>query len=284
MSRSLRLGPFTVTVTRSAEPALRLQERDVDDAMRFFAARDRGSAPAGADLAEAVRALTWYHTIELPGGVVTPGFFDHRPLVPGYGLPASLAGRRALDVATFDGFWAFELERRGAEVTAIDLARTSDLDLPPPIRRRLVSDGLDGPLGQGFALAAEALGSGVERVVRSVYDLDPDDLGTFDLVHVGDLLLHLESPLRALRAVRSVTGGTAVIADAYSEELADPARHLVEYKGGWWGVQWWLPSLDALAQMVIDAGFGTVRVHTTFNLDTPDGRTGIPRAVLIATP
>ena len=53
--------------------------------------------------------------LHIRGGVVTPGLFDHRPLVPQYGLPESLSGKRALDVATFDGFWAFELERRGAE-------------------------------------------------------------------------------------------------------------------------------------------------------------------------
>ena len=37
---------------------------------------------------------------------------------------------RALDVGTWDGFWAFEMERRGAEVTALDLDDERDLDWP----------------------------------------------------------------------------------------------------------------------------------------------------------
>src|SRR5579862_4659707 len=74
------------------------------------------------DLESLVAEHTWYHTLELGHGVVTPGWFDTRPAVCAVRFPASLAGVRCLDVATFDGFWAFEMERRGAaEVVAIDL-------------------------------------------------------------------------------------------------------------------------------------------------------------------
>ena len=47
--------------------------------------------------------------------------FDLRPFVDRYGLPESLEGMRCLDVGTWDGFWAFEMERRGGEVVGIDL-------------------------------------------------------------------------------------------------------------------------------------------------------------------
>jgi hypothetical protein len=65
------------------------------------------------DLDEVARR-EWYHTLELAPGVETAGFFDHRPLLRKLPIPASLAGQRCLDIGTFDGFWAFELERRGA--------------------------------------------------------------------------------------------------------------------------------------------------------------------------
>lgn len=55
----------------------------------------------------------WYHTIELAPDVVTPGWFDCRPVATRV-LPASCEGLRCLDVGTFDGVWAFEMERRGA--------------------------------------------------------------------------------------------------------------------------------------------------------------------------
>ena len=70
-----------------------------------------------------MQTLGWYHTIELGDGVVTEGIFDHRPVVDRYMIPADLCGMRCLDVGTMDGFWAFEMERRGAaEVVAADLA------------------------------------------------------------------------------------------------------------------------------------------------------------------
>src|SRR5437016_1983956 len=61
-------------------------------------------------------------------------------------------GMRALDVGTWDGFWAFEMERRGADVLALDLDDPQDLDWPP--RRR-------PPVG-----ATERRGEGFERPCR----------------------------------------------------------------------------------------------------------------------
>ena len=46
--------------------------------------------------------------------IVALGEYDHRELVPHYGVPDDLAGQSCLDVGTADGFWAFEFERRGA--------------------------------------------------------------------------------------------------------------------------------------------------------------------------
>ena len=46
--------------------------------------------------------------------------------------------------------------------------------------------------------------SGVER---SVYDLDPERDGRFDVVVCGSLLLHLRDPVRALEAIRGVCAG-----------------------------------------------------------------------------
>jgi tRNA (mo5U34)-methyltransferase len=215
--------------------------------------------------------------------VVTPGEYDHRPLVPHYGFPEDMHGMRALDVATFDGFWAFEMERRGATVTAVDIARISQADFPPPAREQMRAEGVEIELGKGFALAKEALGSKVERVVSNVYDLDPATLGTFDVVHVGDLLIHLERPLDALRKIRSVTEKTAYLTEVYLPELSDPDHLLVEYYGGWEALIWSRPSIEALAQMIVDAGFGDVEVKTVYRMaQTFDPNPSPWRAVLVA--
>jgi tRNA (mo5U34)-methyltransferase len=248
---------------------------------RFLAqVEERCRLAASEDLSVRVTGSSWYHTIELPGGLVTPGYYDHRELVAGYGFPPSMSGTRALDVATFDGFWAFEMEKRGASVTALDLANSLEIDMPPQARARALVEQLGVPVGTGFAIASEALRSGVERREGSVYTLTPNEWGYFDYVHVGDLLLHLERPLEALRRIQSVTAGTLHISDTYDPSL--PAE-TVRYLGGWSDAIWWIPSLDTLCQWIADAGFEDVQVIGTYQLDvSTTNATGYWRAIIKA--
>ena len=260
-------------------------EKAVENIATFMSERRPAQGPTtgpGAELTRQVGELSWYHTIELPNGVVTPGMYDHRPLVAHYGLPATLAGKRAIDIATADGFWAFEMERRGAEVTAVDVARFAEHDLPPPVLAAFVAAGVDRPTGAGFDLARQALGSSVRRWEQSIYELDEAELGTFDQVHVADVLLHLERPLDALRRIHAVTGGQALIADTI--EAAMPPGGM-RYLGSWEAVTYWLPGLETLVQMVADAGFTSVRVHALYSLaiTSPDS-VGPWRVALIAKP
>jgi tRNA (mo5U34)-methyltransferase len=271
-----------------AQPQVR--KRDARAFLPFFRqfhgrseAAEQVRARAGEpSLADRVGEVFWYHTIDLPGGVVTPGLYDHRSLAAEYAFPDDLTGQRALDIATFDGFWAFELERRGAQVVATDIDRFSACDFPLSVHKLILDEDLDGKTSLGFEIAHEALGSKVERIVCNVYDLDPAVHGTFDLVHVADLLLHLESPLAALRAVRSVTKGQAVISDCFDPDL-EPGT--TRYLGGWADVPWWLPSLETLSQMVVDAGFSDVSLQSVYTLAPGDERgRGHWRALLLATP
>ena len=139
---------FGRLVVRDRLPRLDVQRHDVDESMQFWRdayatsalpaqrEQDGRTVPPGAhnDLQARVDSMVWYQTIELPGGVVTAGVFDHRPLVPYYGIPATLQGARVLDVASSDGFWAFEFERRGArEVVSLDVGSTWAWDLPPEL-------------------------------------------------------------------------------------------------------------------------------------------------------
>src|SRR3954469_23487578 len=106
------------------------------------------------DVLERVREIGWYHVLDLGEGRATDGWFDLRPHVHRYGLPERMDGMRALDVGTWDGFWAFEMERRGAEVVALDVDDERVLDYPPRRRPKQFSD---KPRGAGFRLAKEIL-------------------------------------------------------------------------------------------------------------------------------
>jgi len=278
-------------------PAVAVRRRDPESGLEFIEdriARRRAAPPDTGDgdeiaaLKRTIAGYPWYHTIELPHGVVTPGVYDHRPLVSHYGIPDDLAGKRVLDVASSDGFWAFEFEAPGGTVTALDIESTADVDLPGPVRRLAHERGLADPLRDGFALAHRLLGSKVELRTGSVYDLDPADQGRFDLVHAGDLLIHLREPLRALEGIRSVTSGFALLSDCFDPGISDgrddAGNGLTRYLGGWQTAGWWMPSLDALVQMVADAGFSDVEVVTTYSLPLTGERSGPWRAVIRARP
>src|SRR4051794_729406 len=90
---------------------------------------------AVADVGAAVDSVPlWCHTLDLGPGGVTPGWFDLRPVVGKLPWP-DVRGKRCLDVGTYDGFLAFEMERRGAaEVVALDIPNHEDWDWPADVR------------------------------------------------------------------------------------------------------------------------------------------------------
>ena len=146
-----------------------------------------------------IGAHQWWHVIDLPGGEITPGGWDLRRTTHELPWP-DVAGKRCLDVGTADGFWAFELERRGAaEVVAVDLRSA----FQQRARAR-------------FELAAELLGSSVVYEERSVYDLD----GAFDVVFMGFMLQMVHDPIGALRAAHRVCRGHLMLLDTVSLPLS----------------------------------------------------------------
>jgi tRNA (mo5U34)-methyltransferase len=253
----------------------------------------------------------WYHTIELEPGLVTPGWFDLRPIVDRMPWP-DVRGKRCLDVGTYDGFLAFELERRGAaEVVALDIANHEDWDWPPDVR----AEGgaklalLAGPeKGVGFSVAREALGSEVERVEMSVYDLSPERVGEFDVVVCGSLMLHLCDPLRALEAIRGVCREWFLSAEEIRLGLSvrHRRRPLAELNGSGPQLQWWVPNTAGHRQMVFAAGFEIVEAARPYCIAFGEahpgrrwsrrtararlarlaltGRAGNPHAALLARP
>src|SRR5262249_19047202 len=131
-------------------------------------------SPEAAEIVDQIRGLFWYHTIDLGHGVRTPRFVGHPAQLPLYELPESMEGMRCLDIATFDGYWAYEFERRGStDVTCIDVAHYSDIDCPRFMLRDQEGFGLNRETGQSFKVAHKILDSKVQRVEKSVYELDP---------------------------------------------------------------------------------------------------------------
>jgi len=229
----------------------------------------------------------WYHTIDLGDGLITPGLYDYRETLQDFHFPKDLRGKTVLDVGSATGFFAFEFERRGARVVSTELPSLNDLDRFPgqnvenslrKIERMIFPDGLDldsmrrgcserelyrclldGP----FHFCRERLGSRVERCYSTIYDLTAEKTGLqegFDLVFVGDVLVHTLYPLRALAALAPLCRDTLMLAQMLPDGPQEPPA--MAYIGG--GdpeedhISWWLPNKSCLIGMLLKLGFATV--------------------------
>ena len=222
---------------------------------------------AAADPARAREAVAsnplWYHTIDVAPGVSTPGVFDLRPVADRLPWP-DVKGKRCLDVGTYDGFLAFELERRGAaEVVATDISDHAEWDHEVRLGGQSTEllEEIAGEKGAGFAIARELLGSSVQKEEINAYDLSPGRLGRFDVVVCGSLLLHLRDPLRALAAIRSVCSDLFMSIAQVDLALTrmHPRRPLANVDGTSGRGQWWVANVAGHLRMLEAAGFDVQR-------------------------
>ena len=231
-------------------------------------------------LQEKIAAIPyWYHKIELPGGIVTPGW---APIdAERYCIPADMTGLRVLDIGAWDGYWTWEALRRGAaEVVAID-------DFSDQLGTDVERNGWDT-----FDLCREALGftepmsayeddkarrnakgQGCWRLDISIHELNEKAWGRFDVVFFFGTLYHLKHPLLALEKISEICDGSiyieSAVADDYSPYRGGLANgyganeHVMEfYPGNQYGgniSNWWVPTLQCLGDMVATVGFKDVQ-------------------------
>ncbi|HEY8173166.1 MAG TPA: methyltransferase domain-containing protein [Dehalococcoidia bacterium] len=246
----------------------------------------------GAEIWDRIADVGWYHTIDLGHGIATPGFIDNRDTTHLFGIPDDLAGKRCLDIGTYDGFWSFEFERRGAaEVIGIDVDSPADYDLPRPIKQKLLAEkreseeavkdswsdqmahvGMQWP-GTGFRTAAEILGSKARREVLDVYDLAPERFGMFDVVLISQLLLRMRDPQTVIENMLSVTapGGCAIVAEPFDAELERLTKPVSEFVGVTAMGIWWAHSIKSMKRMMEVAGFERIEEVSRFR---PENRVG----------
>lgn len=168
----------------------------------------------------------FYHTMEIPGFGLVPGVWDLRGRAADYTGHVAVAGRRVLDVGTASGFLTFEMERAGAELVSFDAddaARFAVL----PFRDDLASTDraawnaeyqrLLERRHNGYWLAHRAFGSKARVHYGDVYDL-PAALGEFDVVMIGQILVHLSDPVRALASLARRCRGRMVITEGMLDE------------------------------------------------------------------
>jgi len=196
----------------------------------------------------------WWHSFEFPDGTRIDGacaLDGLKDRIGRFPIPQDLRGKRALDIGTWDGWFAFELERRGAEVVAADT--------------------WDNP---NFREAHARLNSRVEYLQADVFELSPDRHGRFDIVLFMGVLYHLKHPLLALERVCALsTDFVAVDSYILRDELLEGTRWadrpMMEfYETDEFGGQtdnWCAPNLACLTAMCRTAGFARVELRSVID-------------------
>jgi tRNA (mo5U34)-methyltransferase len=201
-----------------------------------------------SSLAEQVAQHYWHHSIDLGGGVVTPGrkslavINQEADAIFG---PIDLAGRSVIDIGAWNGFFSFEAKRRGA----VRVLATDEI--------AWTQNGVRGR--ETFQLARAALNLDIEELQVDVMELSPQ-IGQFDVTLFLGVLYHLIDPIKGIEKAACVTKDLLIV-ETYMDALELDRPAMIFYPGtelAGDSSNWWGPNIACVAGLLRWAGFPTV--------------------------
>lgn len=232
--------------------------------------------------------VNFYMKVPLGDGTFTNGRIDYNAHPRMLGLETiDLSGKRILDIAANDGFWTFWAEGRGAsDLLAIDIDGFEDYDWghggpPAHIAQQMAGNSYSqwAEAGRGFRELHSHFGSTANRETMSVYDLDPERHGTFDLIFNYGLLYHLRHPLLSLDRTRLVCGGALILETHVINTFRNMPISLFYWDDAFRVYSNWTgPTEAVVAAWLRSAGFGDVWVRRP-SISDPQGRAVFAAAV-----
>src|SRR5208337_1602833 len=205
--------------------------------------------------------MEWWHTIELPDGTVTSGRHDYR--TEGgkrYLLPEDLTGKRVLDFGTYDGFWAIEAKKRGANYVV-----AADRFDPAIETAKLALGAYDIP----YACSGDM-----------DFPLPGDFCRGFDVVLFYGILYHLKNPFMGLWTAAGCCkpGGLVIVESAVNQgkiaglDPSIPLLWVIDELHHGDPTNYYVPNEAAVAQLCKMAGLQP--------LEAVQGHPGYPRHTL----
>ncbi|MCY2947195.1 MAG: methyltransferase domain-containing protein [Planctomycetota bacterium] len=209
------------------------------------------------EIQKLINQIPWYHEFEFGNGLkahsTTPDVGDHKAIwhFLHHQLDAiDFQNKRVLEIGSWDGYWSFEAEKRGAAY----VLSTDDVSQ-------------NWSAGQGIHLAKELFGSNIDiKQDVSAYQLEAKlkGEGPFDIIIYFGVYYHLFDPLYAFSQIRHLCGpNTVVLIDgpegpALQKNTAflEFANHAAEF----------LPSRGALEQL-IEASYLKIDDRAEFETD-----------------
>jgi tRNA (mo5U34)-methyltransferase len=216
------------------------------------------------DMLQQGQPYYWHQQWEVFPGIFTPGRSPVDDLFARTLMPQDLSGKRVVDVGAWNGCAALECERRGA--------------------REVIALSLEQPSWGGFNFLSEVTAAERTRFVRgTIYDLNPDVIGLFDIVMCFGVIYHLRYPMLGIDNLRRIAAdklylethlldhalytlnGTTEISDlAAVEPRLENAALLQFYKGSelqGGASNWFSLSMSALVGILETAGFAVEHTH-----------------------
>ena len=179
----------------------------------------------------ALAECDFYHTIEIPGVGVVQGQWDLRPGISHYLGEVDFRGKRVLEIGTANGFVCFEMERRGANVVAFDLAEDLTYDAPPLtdafLKRETYLVG-QRRIRNAYWLAHKRLRSRAKVAYGHANRL-PDALGRFDIGVICNVLQHLQDPVGAIMQLAQLSECVVVTETDWMKGMHDELCGLIYF-------------------------------------------------------
>jgi SAM-dependent methyltransferase len=229
--------------------------------------------------APALEECGFYHSIELPGLGLQHGQWDLRTGIDAYLGTTDFRGLRVLEIGPANGFVTFELERRGANVVAVDLPETAVYDPRPSAVPSHGRGGGVGRIANAFWLG-HALTASSARVVHAHVNELPERLGSFDVAVIANVLQHLRDPLGAVMTVAQHAAAIVVTETDWMHGLHEDGPCMVLFEGAnpysWFQLK---PSL--VTSFLAELGYVEQEVtrHEQLFLEAIDYSSGAPTRV-----
>jgi len=212
------------------------------------------------DLLAAIAPYTWWHSIDLGGGVITPGVKTAELMAIEFANTFSkvdLRGKSVLDIGASDGGFSIEAARRGASrVVALDQYESAH----EYWRGRETIDLVRGATG----LDIEAVAMDLDSPRLSLAHL-----GQFDVVLFLGVFYHLLDPIAALREIAPLARELLIL-ETHVEETEDPRPLMIFYPGSELGgdrTNWWGPNTACVRELLQIAGFSRVDISAGSGAD-----------------
>ena len=238
----------------------------------------------------------WYHSVDLGNNIVTDGDYDMSEYLDAYQFTTDMHGMKVLDVGRASGYFSFEFEKRGADVTATDLRSYLNWDfVGGDIEKQKREKAIEDPeqfskqtIWGAFEFAKKIKESKVKSKYLNAYDLNPSEFDgeKFDLVFCGSITSHLRDPILVLEKMHSVVspGGKCIIAAPIIKVLMEEKLPTMSLVGTVDSDRrsWWVMNPFCVEEMLKCANFSKIECAGEFNLRNKRVDLSVPHMIFHA--